>query len=123
MGEGVDHKIDEKNDEKTDGKSDEKTDGKSDGKSDGKNGTIRRSYFCSACDFPSDVFGLLNPCQHVYCQSCASQMSDCVICTERVDSVRVVRDAGALRVSPLTLQGGLGAEGRRWLREGLEQVE
>lgn len=79
----------------------------------------RRSYFCSACDFPSDVFGLLNPCQHVYCQSCAAQMSDCVICTERVDSVRVVRDMGMMVVSPLTLQGFLGPEGRRALREGL----
>ncbi len=82
----------------------------------------RSSYFCSACDFPSDVFGLLNPCQHVYCQPCASQMSDCVICTERVDSVRVVRDMGTLYVSPLTLQGGVGAEGRRWIRAGLDNV-
>jgi len=38
-----------------------------------------------------------------------------------VDGVRVVRVGR--RVSPLTLQGGLGAEGRRWLREGLEHVE
>ena len=46
-------------------------------------------------------------------------MSDCVICTERVDSVRVVRDMGMMVVSPLTLQGFLGPEGRRALREGL----
>ena len=72
---------------------------------------IRQSYFCTQCDFPSDVVGLLNPCSHVYCLTCASQMSDCVICRERVDGVRVVRGVGELWVSPLTLKGGVGAEG------------
>ena len=36
-------------------------------------------YFCSNCDFPSDVIGQLLPCAHVFCLSCASQMSDCVM--------------------------------------------
>ena len=80
----------------------------------------RSSYFCTACDFPSDVIGLLQPCTHVYCLSCASQMSDCVICRERVDGVRVVKDMAALHVSPLTLQGFLGPEGREALREEIQ---
>jgi hypothetical protein len=70
----------------------------------------RRSYFCSNCDFPSDVLGLLSPCAHVYCQSCASQMSDCVICKERVEGVRILKDVDELYVSPLTLQGFLPGE-------------
>jgi hypothetical protein len=79
----------------------------------------RQSYFCNNCDFPSDVFGLLHPCTHVYCLSCASLMSDCVICKERVDSVRVVKDVNSMYVSPLTLQGFIGEEGLRELREQL----
>ena len=80
---------------------------------------IRQSYFCTQCDFPSDVVGLLNPCSHVYCLTCASQMSDCVICRERVEGVRVVRGVGELWVSPLTLKGGVGAEGREELAREL----
>ena len=79
----------------------------------------RQSYFCSQCDFPSDTFGLLNPCSHVYCLTCASQMSDCVICKERVDGVRAVKDVGELWVSPLTLRGGIGKTGREELAREL----
>lgn len=39
----------------------------------------KSSYFCSHCDFPSDMIGLLDPCAHVFCLSCASQMSTCAM--------------------------------------------
>lgn len=39
----------------------------------------KSSYFCSNCDFPSDMIGLLDPCAHVFCLSCASQMSTCAM--------------------------------------------
>jgi hypothetical protein len=44
-----------------------------------KNVTKKQAYFCSNCDFPSDEIGLLQPCSHVFCLSCASMMSDCAM--------------------------------------------
>ncbi|KAI8106285.1 hypothetical protein M9435_000831 [Picochlorum sp. BPE23] len=65
----------------------------------------KSSYFCSHCDFPSDMIGLLDPCAHVFCLSCASQMSTCAICRDEVAKVRIVKDMSQVFVSPLTLQG------------------
>ena len=39
----------------------------------------KQAYFCSNCDFPSDEIGVLQPCAHVFCLSCASLMSECVM--------------------------------------------
>jgi len=84
----------------------------------------KTSYFCSVCDFPSDTLGLVRPCAHVYCATCAAQMNTCVICNGRVHGLKTVRtgDVDDLYVSPMTLQGVFGKEAfRQHVREHLEK--
>jgi len=44
-----------------------------------KNVKKKQAYLCSNCDFPSDEIGVLQPCAHVFCLSCAALMSDCAM--------------------------------------------
>ncbi|CAM6007348.1 unnamed protein product [Sphagnum balticum] len=41
-------------------------------------------HICVRCNFPIAVYGRLDPCEHVYCLTCAKLDSTCFLCDERV---------------------------------------
>lgn len=45
-------------------------------------------HFCIRCDFPIAVYGRLDPCQHVFCLSCAKKRPECFLCEEKVARIQ-----------------------------------
>ncbi|KAI5065166.1 hypothetical protein GOP47_0019861 [Adiantum capillus-veneris] len=41
-------------------------------------------HFCVHCDFPIAIYGRLDPCEHIFCLTCARKDSACYLCGERV---------------------------------------
>lgn len=41
-------------------------------------------HFCVRCDFPIAIYGRLDPCEHIFCLTCARRDSTCYLCGERV---------------------------------------
>lgn len=41
-------------------------------------------HFCVRCDFPIAIYGRLDPCEHIFCLTCARKDSACYLCGERV---------------------------------------
>lgn len=41
-------------------------------------------HFCVRCDFPIAIYGRLDPCEHIFCLTCARKDSVCYLCGERV---------------------------------------
>ncbi|KAL4854861.1 E3 ubiquitin-protein ligase CBLL2 [Chlorella vulgaris] len=64
----------------------------------------RKTHICASCDFPIAVYGRCAPCLHAYCLTCATSMTQCIICHARITKLeRIPKDAGVF-ISPLTLQ-------------------
>ncbi len=48
-------------------------------------------HVCIKCDTPIAVYGVLHPCKHAFCFSCATEMgSTCYLCFRAVDEIRRV---------------------------------
>ncbi|XP_076938480.1 E3 ubiquitin-protein ligase HAKAI homolog [Bidens hawaiensis] len=50
-----------------------------------------RVHFCVQCDFPVAVYGLLMPCEHVFCLDCARSDSLCYLCDERIQKIQTIK--------------------------------
>ncbi|GAQ87582.1 hypothetical protein KFL_003620130 [Klebsormidium nitens] len=49
-------------------------------------------HFCVLCDLPIAIYGLLVPCQHVFCLACANALGKtCPRCSAAIQSVDAVR--------------------------------
>lgn len=45
----------------------------------GATGAGQRTHCCVGCEAPIAVYGRCAPCLHVYCVTCASEMSQCYV--------------------------------------------
>ncbi|KAH7302435.1 hypothetical protein KP509_23G073000 [Ceratopteris richardii] len=41
-------------------------------------------HFCVRCDFPIAIYGRLDPCEHIFCLTCARKDTACYLCGERI---------------------------------------